>query len=177
VVVAALIVGVLIVAALLLGSGHHGKGSGGLLAPIPIATVTVWIQPPFQTVPDDPGEAGYTHDGNVRTAWQSTTYPSSNFGKYVGEGLAIHVSPSTTLHQLKVTSYNQGWAATTYVADSSAPRLAEWGTPTDQKSNNPTVTTFDLGGRQGSWILLWMTNTGTGSALANQISIAELDVS
>jgi len=174
--VAVFTVAALIVAALLLGSGHHQQGPGGSgVTSIPIASVAVWI-PPTQQTPDHPGEAQYSIDGNPKTQWLSDQYPSSNFEPYGGEGLVLHLSSSTTMHQLQVSSYTQGWAASTYIADSEPTTLAGWGSATDSRTNIAGNATFNLGGRQGTWVLFYMTNTGrTGNY--NQIAIQELSLS
>jgi hypothetical protein len=51
--------------------------------------------------------------------------------------------------------------------------LAGWGTPSDTQSDISGNATFNLAGRQGSWVMLYMTNTGP----ADKIGIAELVVS
>lgn len=177
-VVGALAVAGLVVAALLLtGGGHHrttgvSSGPSASSVPISIATVKVWVVPP-QHSPDNPGEVKYTYDGNPNTYWSTDRYATSNFGGYGGEGLAIEVNGTRALHQLHVTSISQGWAASTYVAQADEPTLAAWGQPTAQKSDIPGSTTFDLGGRQGRWVMLWMTNTGPRLSLdINELSVS-----
>ena len=159
----------MIVAGLLLdGSRHHD----GPAAPVTIAGVSVWIVPP-QRHADNPSEVGNTYDGNPRTYWSTVKYFGRNFGGYGGEGLAVHLSGVQPLHHMAVTSFTTGWAASTYVSASDAPTLAGWGVPTAQQSNVDGSTTFDLGGRAGSWVLLWMTDTGPTLTL----EINELHVS
>ena len=166
-----------IVAALLVGSGHHRNpgttGAGTGATPIPIATVKVVVFPPMHS-PDNPGEAVNTHDGNPNTAWSSDRYFSRNFGGLGGEGLAVQLSGAQVLHTLTVTSPTQGWAARTYVADQAGTdALSQWGSPTTTKTNISGSTTFSLGGQKGSWVLLWLTDTGP----SEMVSINELAVS
>jgi serine/threonine protein kinase len=152
----------LVVAGLLMSGGprrSQGSQSAGRSSAITISSVKVWIVPPMRT-PDFPNLVRFTYDGNPRTYWHTVGYYSANFGGYGGEGLAIHLDGVHTLRQLQVTSISQGWAASTYVANSEGSTLAAWGPPTDSRSRIPGSTTFSLGGRRGSWVLLWMTNTG-----------------
>ncbi len=172
---AAVAVAGVIVAALLVGSGHgHNVGGTGTgkLSPIGISQVSVWIVPP-QHSPDNPGEVKATFDGNPATSWSTDHYASSNFGGYGGEGLAIQLKGNYQLHTLAVTSPTRGWAATTYVSDAKGTTRASWGAATDTKSNIGGSTTFTLAGRSGSWVLLWLTNTGPGLT----VSVSELRVS
>lgn len=174
-IVGAVAVAGVIVAALLVGNGHSrtpGGSGGGTSAIVPIATVQVWIIPP-QHKPDNVTEVSKTHDGNPSTVWSTVRYTTPNFGGYGGEGLAIQVQGTHVLHELTVTSPTHGWAASTYVGDQEgANNLASWGSQIDSKSDIQGNTTFSLGDRRGSWVLLWLTNTGP-SLVA---SVAELQV-
>jgi len=169
-----MVVVALIVAALLLANSPRHTPKTVSAGPVPISSVTVWIVPP-QQYPDNASEAVYTFDRSNKTEWYSDHYNTSNFSDLGGEGLAVHLSNSAALHQLRVTSYTLGWAASTYVADAATDptTLAGWGAPTDSQSNIQGDATFNLSGRQGNWVLLYMTNTGPKL----RIGIAELAVS
>jgi hypothetical protein len=164
----------LVVAGLLLTGHRPSRSSGSPVdssVPLAISAVHVWIVPPMHT-PDFPDLVRNTYDGNPSTAWHTVWYTTPAFGGLGGEGLAIHLSSSDALHQLQVTSPTQGWAASTYVASQDRSTLAGWGQPTSVHSDIAGSATFDLGGRRGSWILLWMTNTGP----AHEVYVDELAV-
>ena len=173
-IVAALAIAGVVVAGLLVAGGHGGRRpgpAGAASAALKISGVSVWIIPP-QKHPDNPQETKYTYDGNDRTSWQTARYYGRDFAGYGGEGLAIHLGGTQPLHRLSVTSPTQGWAASTYVANGYGTNLAAWGPATATQTNIAGSTTFDLQDRSGSWVLLWMTDTGPALTL----SINELQV-
>jgi hypothetical protein len=53
-----------------------------------------------------------------------------------------------------------GWAASVYVADAVPADLAGWGEPVAQAQDIDGGTSFDLGGAEGSHVLLWFTDLG-----------------
>jgi hypothetical protein len=61
-----------------------------------------------------------------------------------------------------VISTTHDWSASVYVADSPGATLADWGDPVDQRSGIAGNATFDLRGRQGRSVLLWITDLGDG---------------
>jgi hypothetical protein len=180
--VAVLVVTGAIVAAVLLRSqpGHPAAASPPPTAatsssPVAINTVSVFMN--VNRVPDNPLQTQYTFDGNPNTAWLTDVYRSATFGNlYRGIGLAIHLSSSKALHQLVVTSSTQGWAAETYVSTTEVPTgsaLSLWGQPTDTLKSIPGNATFQLKGRTGSWVLLWLTNLGPSfRAQVNELSVS-----
>ncbi len=174
-VVGVVAVAAVVVAVLLLGGQHRSpggtSGSGGA-ASVGIAGVTVWIVPPQRT-PDNPAEVRNTYDANPQTSWSTVDYKSRNFGGFGGEGLAIELDGAHPLHRLSVESPTTGWTAATYVSAGRAQSLVGWGPATAQRSGINGATTFDLGGRTGRWVLLWMTYTGPGM----NIQINEVKVS
>jgi hypothetical protein len=127
--------------------------------------------------PDDVAGMAYTFDHNPATAWHSDVYRNATFGNlYPGMGLAIHLSRRTKLHDLVVTSSTNGWAAQTYVSSGpvdSPQAVTAWGQPTDTRSAINGSATFSLGGRDGQWVLLWLTNLGPSF----EAQVAELVIS
>ena len=160
------------------GRKHGRSGAGGgatSAAEIPITAVT-----PFMAngrSPDDVAGLPYTFDHNPATAWHSDIYRNATFGNlYPGMGLAIHLSRRAKLHDLVVTSGTRGWAAQTYISSgpvSSPQAVTAWGQATDTRSAVSGSATFSLGGREGQWVLLWLTNLGPSF----QAQVAELVVS
>lgn len=162
-VVATLVAAGAIVAAVILTRPNAPAGGTGTAAtPLALLGAQVFVLAGHQ--PDDPAGAGNAIDGNPATVWQTDLYGNAHFGNlYPGIGLAIEIKGSHTLHQMTVVSPAGGWSAeafvsTTLPADSTG--VGVWGSPTDGHTAAGTTTTFSLGGRTGSWVLLWLTSTG-----------------
>ena len=79
-----------------------------------------------------------------------------------GVGLAVTLERQATLRRMVVSSPTSGWAATIYVAKGRPPStLAKWGEPVARRQNlRGGGTVFDLAGRQGDAVLIWITHTG-----------------
>jgi len=101
-------------------------------------------------------------DGDPATAWNTERYASRRFGNLKpGVGIAVQLDRAEKLTQLQVTSATKGWAAQVYVADAFQSTFDGWGTdPVDAKSNIDGDTTFDLKGRRGAAVLIWITDLG-----------------
>ena len=174
-VVAALLVVVIVVS--LNGSAHHsspptGPESSATGQQIAIQNVSV-----FHLERDADGAANVSraYDGNPNTAWTTDHYFGPNFGNLRhGLGLAITIGDSQQLHSLTVTSPTTGWSAEVYLANAvpSPPSLASWGPPLDTKQGINGSATFNLHGRTGRAILLWLTDLGPN----NQAAVAELSL-
>jgi eukaryotic-like serine/threonine-protein kinase len=122
-------------------------------------------------------EASLAADGNGNTAWQTERYRSRPFGRFrnkTGVGLVLRLDSEAALERLQVSSATNGWAARVYVANGPQRSLDAWGEAVDTRTNiNSPTTAFDLKGRRGSAVLLWITDTGT----TNRAQVAELSVS
>jgi hypothetical protein len=129
--------------------------------------------------PDDPQELPHLYDGNPATAWHTDQYSNANFGNlYPGLGLSIQLSRSGIFHHLLVTSPTAGWAAQTYVSSSpvaSGQAVSAWGPPTDTKTGISGSATFNLGGRRGQWVLLWLTHLSAAGP-PFQVTIDEITI-
>jgi hypothetical protein len=121
------------------------------------------------------GEAPLAADGDVGTAWTSEEYSSPDFGGFDkrGVGLVIDLDGVTDLGRLVVDSPSTGWNAEVYVLDDPAADLESWGEPVAAQegiSGNPE---FDLGGRSGGAVLLWITLLGEdGSIQVNEAGLS-----
>ena len=181
VVLGLVIIGALVAAGLLAtgsrGSGGSGSGGGtpGAAAAQHISAVNVYLSVPGHSL-DNPNLTPLTFDGNPATYWQSAIYTNPRFGNlYPGIGLVIHLGSSATVHSLTVTSPSVGWAASTYVAADNVAvgqPVTDWGKPTDTRSGIDGNATFNLSGRHGRFVLLWITYLGP----ADTVKIAELSV-
>jgi len=75
------------------------------------------------------------------------------------------------LKELKVTSPSTGWTAEVAMADGAKQTREAWGAPVASKKGiDAGTTTFDLDGRTGGAVLLWITDLGDGTS----VSVAEL---
>ena len=176
-------VGALISAILLLSAGkpHRVPAASGPTStvsgqPGAIAGVQVYLSVGGHQL-DNPDQTSRTFDHDPSTFWSTDHYNSSTFGNmYPGIGLEIQLSSPGRLHRLAVTSATTGWAASVYVSSSqvaSGEPLSAWGAPVAPQSDIAGDTTFDLSGRSGQYVLLWITNLGPNDAA----QVAELSVS
>jgi serine/threonine-protein kinase len=102
-------------------------------------------------------------DGNQETLWRSDRYDGPAFGRLKdGVGLIFTTDAPAALAQLKVFSPVQGWSASVYVANQPGRALADWGAPLDTRANIAGDVTFELHGRRGAAVLLWITDPGPG---------------
>jgi serine/threonine-protein kinase len=125
--------------------------------PLPVADVTT-----FDPEGDDrerPDLAGLAVDGRAETEWQTEGYASRNFGNLKdGVGLVLSIDEARALAALRVSSPSQDWTAEVYVADQAGAALGDWGDPVTVKENiESSDVVFELGGRSGRYVLLWIT--------------------
>ena len=106
-------------------------------------------------------------DGNPATGWSTESYNDRHFGNLKpGSASGLTLAQAAKLAQLEVTSPTQGWAAVGLrVRRRPGPR-PPWragATPVDQhESGIDGDATFDLHGRTGRHVLLWITDLGDG---------------
>ena len=116
-------------------------------------------------------------DGDASTAWGTESYKNNHFGGLKdGVGFSLTLDRSRRLAQLRLSSPSHGWSASVYVADGRKDTLAQWGSPVDTRHDIAGDVTFDLRGRQGSAVLLWITDLGQGSRGNSSVSITEAKV-
>jgi serine/threonine-protein kinase len=159
-------------------SGTPRRGAPPITVPpvVPhIESVTVFMD--NDRAPDNPTDAYKTFDGNPATYWSTEKYRNSTFGNlYSGIGLSIDLRQSGPLHTLTVTSPSSGWAGEVFVSESpvaSGQPVSAWGQPMDSQVDIGGSATFELGGRSGRYVLLWLTNLGP----ADHAAVAELNIS
>ena len=106
-------------------------------------------------------QAGNVIDGDPATAWTTERYASRRFGNLKpGVGIAVQLDRVEKLSQVQVSSATKGYAVTVFVADALQPTLDAWGGAVDMKSGIDGDTTFDLKGRRGAAVLIWITDLG-----------------
>ena len=110
-------------------------------------------------------------DGNPSTTWSTEQYSSKLSALKPGVGVILQLDGPHKLKDLKVTSPSTGWTAEVVVADSVKPTRQAWGDATSTKKGiDAGTTTFDLGDKTGSAVLLWITDLGDGPS----VTLAEL---
>lgn len=155
----------------LLDGDGDGDGSG---APAQVSVSSALAFDPQGSLQEHDEELPLVYDGNPSTAWTTETYADPRFGRLKeGVGVIAVLSGRAVLDRLEVTTPTKAWSARVYVADSPKPDLAAWGEPVATRSAIDGDTTFDLHGREGGAVLVWITELGPG----NQVAIGELEVS
>jgi len=162
-------------------------GPGTTIAAGPLKLASAKPFDPFGDNKEDDQNASKVLDGNPATFWHTEYYQDRKFSSSPtkkGVGLVLGVGTSARLGELTVTSPTQNWAAQIFVSDKTHATLAEWGEPVDQKTEIKGAGTFDLHGQAGSFVLIWITDLGTGppapgatgppnvTVLVNEVSLA-----
>ena len=140
---------------------------------VPKATPLAFDPPPGSGLEHD-DELPFLVDGDPSSVWTTETYNTNRFGGLKpGVGVILRLDRAYKLSELKVTSPTSGWSAEVLVAGSPQTTRAAWGEPVESKRINRGTTTFDLGGRTGAAVLLWITDLGQGNS---SVSIGELSL-
>ncbi len=172
------------VVGVLFGQSGTGKRFLGANDPTPTTvapTVTPTIRrvqafdpPPGDGIEDDQ-DLGKLTDGDPSTFWHTETYDAAPlFGVKEGVGLNVELDGSSKLHSLVVNSPSAGWNARVYVSKGApGATLASWGKPVADKSAIAAgSTTFDLNGRTGTHVLLWITRlTASGRVTISGVQL------
>jgi len=116
---------------------------------------------------ENDGQLANAVDGNPATSWHTEYYNDRKFSSSAtktGVGIIVATNRATDLAQLKVSSPTQDWAAQVYVSDTDKAKgsLADWGDPVDTKTGIKGDAVFDLHGAKGQFVLLWITDLGSG---------------
>jgi len=117
---------------------------------------------------ENPGLVARAVDGNPETAWSTDTYNTAAFGGLKpGVGLWLDLGQARRIRSVEVTSPDTGWKGEIRLADRPADRLDGWGVPVARGSG-----TFDVRGRRGRYLLVWITSLPEGS---RKLRIAEIE--
>jgi serine/threonine-protein kinase len=118
-------------------------------------------------------------DADPGTAWESEGYRSRSFGSLKeGVGVVTTLAERSRIETLEVDAATLGWSASVYVADEVPADLAGWGEPVAQAQGIDGGTSFDLGGAEGTHVLLWFTDLGEANRTgAFRMEVAELRLS
>ncbi len=118
-------------------------------------------------------------DGDPTTYWHTEYYTDRKFSsnaKKTGVGLVVGTDKAGPLTTMKVTSPTQDWAAEIYVSNQLHETLADWGDPVAAKTGITGDTTFDLKGATGQYVLIWITDLGTGPPAPGATGAANVTV-
>ena len=118
-------------------------------------------------------QVGALVDGDPASQWHTEYYQNRTFshppggpGK-TGVGFTLALEKPAALQKLTLTSPTQDWSAQVYVSDKLGGTLAEWGTPVDTKTNINGDATFDLKNTNGKFVMVWITDLGSGPPAAS----------
>jgi serine/threonine-protein kinase len=137
------------------GDGEASADAG----PLPIADV-IPFDPAGDGAENDAG-ADQAIDGDPANGWVTEGYDNPIARLKPGVGIVLNLEGPAALDQLQVVSGNTAWAAEVYVVDGAPPAdLAGWGEPVATGSDLGADASFDLGGTEGSSVLLWLTDLG-----------------
>ena len=141
---------------------------------IPTPTPLAFDPPPGSGSEHD-DELAFLVDGDPETLWSTEQYSNNRFGGLKpGVGVVLRLDGAHKLANLRVTSPSTGWSAEVLVSDTAKSTRDEWGQPVAAKRGiDDGTTTFDLGGRTGGAVLLWITDLGDGDG---SLSVGELRV-
>ncbi len=142
----------------------------GIAKPTPLA----FDPPPGSGIEHD-DELPFLVDGDPATAWETENYSTSRFGGLKpGVGVVLQLNGAHKLNELTLTSLSKGWSAEVLVADAPRTTREAWGAPVATKRGiGDGSTTFDLDGRTGGAVLLWITDLGEGNSA---VSIGEMSL-
>jgi len=151
-----------------------GQQAAGAQA-IPRPTVSAFDPPPGDGHEHD-SDLGALVDGDPSTAWSTEQYLDSHLTRLKpGVGVIFRLDGAHKLGRMRVASATRGWSVQIFVADAPKSTLPAWGPAV--ASNNDAgggETMFDLGGRSGAAVLLWITDLGDVNAA---VSISEVTFS
>ncbi len=115
-------------------------------------------------------------DGDPSTGWTTEHYDSASFGGLKdGVGLIVDLGGSHTITELRITSPTAGWSGAVYVSDGDPSTLADWGEPVASLPPAEAGTaTIAVSEAEGSRVLVWLTDLGSGSG--GQVELSEISV-
>src|SRR5947209_12665604 len=122
---------------------------------------------------DPPPGDGHEHDadrpkltdGDPATVWTTEHYDTGFAGLKQGVGFTLVLNNPQKLGHLQILSPTKGWSASVYVSSTAHTELAQWGAPVGTHVVNGN-TTFELHGRTGGAVLVWITDLGRNQTVA-----------
>jgi hypothetical protein len=177
-----LVAGAVVTIALMQGSGRVPGTSGGAVRgggaaagrdyrPLKIVNVSELTQggdKPNENV----GALGNMIGTDPNAFWAGAKYLGPRFAGYNGFGLVFGLAGRHVVHELKVTTPMEGWSAEVFTGDEKYPVVGKWGRVIAEQLDIDGGTTFSLGGRKASFVLLWMLDPGPlARAVVDKVSV------
>ena len=171
-VLAAVVVVVLGTVAYLFWQSQTGKKLLNGSTQTKTTTLATPLSPVAHAFDPPPGD-GHEHDadlpkltdGNPNTVWSTEHYDTGFAGIKQGVGFTLALNTPTRLARLQIVSPTRGWTASVYVASGPKSQLSQWGAPIASHVVNGTAT-FDLHGRTGGAVLVWITDLGRNQSVS-----------
>ena len=115
-------------------------------------------------------------DGDPTTSWRTETYFTRDFGRLKdGVGLVVDLGEPTTVSRVAISSPTTGWSMRAHLSDVDGATLDAWGPPVAEADGiDDTGAALDLGGAEGRYLLVWITDLGNGAA--HRVEISEVVV-
>jgi serine/threonine-protein kinase len=145
-----------------------GSGSGG--AAVAISSVTSFD--PTADGVEHEDEVGNLVDGDVSTTWRTERYAGPDFGGLKpGVGFVLALDAPVKLGKLELLGTSKGFDAEVVVANAAPDNRAAWGDAVATKKGVGTEATFDLDGRSGTAVLVWITNPTDTVASVGEVKL------
>ena len=145
----------------------RGAGTDRGQAPRALTLTATSFDPEARPAEENESAAPNVVDGDPSTTWATERYRARPFaGLKKGVGLILRSAEPAAFSRLTVDGASEDWTAEIYVADEPAPALSGWGRPVATRTGIRREATFDLAGRRGQSVLLWITDTGTARRVA-----------
>jgi len=143
----------------LLGETPAGEEPAGGGAPaVPIRLVSSFDPSPGDGVEHE-DEVANLVDGNPATTWRTSNYAGPDFaGLKPGVGFVLVLNQPVALGELELLGTSRGFDAEVVVADTPRSSRAAWGDAVALTQGVGAEATFDLEGRVGGAVLVWITN-------------------
>ncbi len=150
--------------------GNEPAGDGGGASAVAVGSVTSF----------DPDGDGVEHedevallvDGDPSTSWNTARYDGADFaGLKPGVGFVLVLDGAVPLGELELLGTSRGFDAEVVVADAPRDTRAAWGEAVDTDEGVGTDATFDLEGRTGGAILVWITNPTESTTSIGEVRV------
>ena len=129
------------------------SGSTGQLA----KSAAVTIYDPLGDGEENANLANLAVDGDLETAWTTSSYRSSNMSDKAGVGLMLDLGTEQEVFGVEIDFISVGHSAEIYVVDSAQPNFAtakKFGDTDPAKSSDEVAATDPVSGR---YVLIWLT--------------------
>jgi hypothetical protein len=142
-----------------LGGSNGAKGSSDTGSGAVVALTGVTAYDPYGSGGEHDADAAHAADGDSSTYW-STEHYSGGLGKQ-GVGVVLDAGAARTLKTVTVRSDTPGFTAMILTGSSSSgPFVSD-----SAKQTVGARATFELAGKSGRYVVVWITDLGANSAV------------